>query len=84
MSEYGLDDLAIGVRSPTSSGFFLLPLFPDRLCSPPKLLSKGTGGKAQPGRDADHSPLTSAEVTNEKELYLLSSEVPPWRVVEQL
>jgi hypothetical protein len=23
------------------------------------------GGKAQPGRDADHSPLSSAEVVNE-------------------
>jgi hypothetical protein len=30
------------------------------------------GGKARPGRDADHSPPSSAEVVNEKELYLLS------------
>jgi hypothetical protein len=30
------------------------------------------GGKARPGRDADHSPPSSAEVKNEKELYLLS------------
>jgi hypothetical protein len=29
------------------------------------------GGKARPGRDADHSPPSSAEVVNE-ELYLLS------------
>jgi hypothetical protein len=25
----------------------------------------GTGGKARPGRDADHSPQSSAEVVNE-------------------
>jgi hypothetical protein len=31
------------------------------------------GGKARPGRDADHLPLSSAEVENEYELYLLSS-----------
>jgi hypothetical protein len=29
------------------------------------------GGKARPGRDADHSPPYSAEVKNEWELYLL-------------
>jgi hypothetical protein len=37
------------------------------------------GGKARPGRDDDHSPLSSAEVVNE-ELYLLSPQAPPWRV----
>jgi hypothetical protein len=40
----------------------------------------GTGGKARPGRDADHSPSSSAEVVNEWELYLLSPHAPPWRV----
>jgi hypothetical protein len=29
------------------------------------------GGKVRPGRDADHSPPSSAEVKNEYELYLL-------------
>jgi hypothetical protein len=29
-------------------------------------------GKARPGRDADHSPPSSAEVKNEQELYLVS------------
>jgi hypothetical protein len=38
------------------------------------------GGEARPGRDADHSPPSSAEVVNEKELYLLSPQAPPWRV----
>jgi hypothetical protein len=37
----------------------------------------GTGGpfpegKAQQGRDADHSPPSTAEVKNEQELYFLS------------
>jgi hypothetical protein len=43
----------------------------------PASCTKGTGGtfpggKARPGRDADHSPPSSAEVMNE-ELYLLST-----------
>jgi hypothetical protein len=38
----------------------------------------------RPGRDADHSPLSSAEVMNEWELYLLSLQAPPWRVAGQL
>jgi hypothetical protein len=37
------------------------------------------GGKARPGRDADHSPPSSAEVVNE-ELYLLSPQAPLWRI----
>jgi hypothetical protein len=38
------------------------------------------GGKARLGRDADHSPPSSAEVENEWELYLLSPQAPSWRV----
>jgi hypothetical protein len=49
----------------------------------------GTGGsfprgKVQPGRDADHSSPSSAEVKNEQELYLLSPQAPPWHVAGQL
>jgi hypothetical protein len=33
---------------------------------PPRTM--GTGGKARPGRDADHSPSSSAEVKKEQEL----------------
>jgi hypothetical protein len=45
----------------------------------------GTGGplpgaKARPGRDAKHSPPSSAEIENEHELYLLSPHAPSWRV----
>jgi hypothetical protein len=42
------------------------------------------GGKARPGRDANHSPPSSADVKYEKELYLLSPHGPPWRVAGQL
>jgi hypothetical protein len=41
-------------------------------------------GKARPGRDADHSLSSSAEVENEQELYLLSPQAPSWRVVGHL
>jgi hypothetical protein len=37
-----------------------------------------------PERDADHSPPSSAEVENEYELYLLSTQAPLYRIVEQL
>jgi hypothetical protein len=42
------------------------------------------GGKARQGRDADHSPSSSAEVENEYELYILSPQAPPWRVARLL
>jgi hypothetical protein len=42
------------------------------------------GGKARPGRDADHSPPSSAEIENEHELYVLSPQAPSWRIVEHL
>jgi hypothetical protein len=71
VSGYWLDDRAIQVRSPAEAkGFFLLPLCPDQLWGLPSLLYNGyrgsfPGGKARPGRDADHSPPCSAEVENE-------------------
>jgi hypothetical protein len=71
VSDYGLDDRAIGVRSRAGAKDFS-----SILCvqtgSGAHLAScqKGTGGpfpagKAQPGSDADHSPPSSAEVENE-------------------
>jgi hypothetical protein len=81
MSGYGLDDRAIEVRSPAEAQeFFLQSLCLDRLWGPPSLLYNGyqdsvPRGKAWPGRDADHSPPSSAEVEN-KELYLLSPQAP--------
>jgi hypothetical protein len=44
----------------------------------PGVLSPGV--KARPGRYADHSPPSSAEVENEYELYILSPQAPSWRV----
>jgi hypothetical protein len=72
VSDYGLEDRAIGVRSPVGAKDFS-----SNLCvqtgfgAHPASCTMGTGGsfprggKARPGRDADHSPLSSAEVVNE-------------------
>jgi hypothetical protein len=71
VSDYGLDDRAIGVRSPAGAKDFS-----SSLCvqtdsgAHPASCAMGTagpfpGGKARPGRDADHSPPSSAEVVNE-------------------
>jgi hypothetical protein len=86
VSDYGLDDRAIGVRSPAGAEDFSSSLFVQiGSGAHPASCTMGTGGpfpggKARPGRDADHSPPSSAEVVNEEELYLLSSQAPPWRV----
>jgi hypothetical protein len=69
--DYGLDDRAIGVRSPAGAKDFS-----SSLCvqtgsgahrAPCTTGTEGpfSGGKARPGRDADHSPPSSAEDKNE-------------------
>jgi hypothetical protein len=71
VSDYGLDDRAIGVRSPTGAEDFS-----SSLCvqtgpgAHPASCTMGTGGpfpggKSAAGRDADHSSPSSAEVENE-------------------
>jgi hypothetical protein len=71
VSGYGLDGRAIEVRSPAGEKDFS-----SSLCvqtgsgAHPAFCTMGTGGpfpegKARPGRDADHSPPSSAEVENE-------------------
>jgi hypothetical protein len=66
VSDYGLHGLAIGVRSPAGAEDFS-----SSLCvqtgsgAHPASCTMGTGGKARPGRDADHSPPSSAKVVNE-------------------
>jgi len=71
VSDYGLDDRAIGVRSPAGAKDFS-----SSLCvqtgsgAHPASYPVGTGGpvsggKARPGRDADHSSPSSTEVVNE-------------------
>jgi hypothetical protein len=82
VSGYGLDDRAIEVRSPAEAKDFS-----SILCvqtgsgTHPASCTMGTGGpfpggKARPGRDADHSPPSSAEFVKEKELYILSPTAP--------
>jgi hypothetical protein len=74
VSDYGLDDRddrAIEVRSPTGAeNFSSTPCVQDGSGAHPASYPIGTGGsfpggKARPGRDADHSPPSSAEVKNE-------------------
>jgi hypothetical protein len=71
VSDYGLDDRAIGVRSPAGTKDFSCSLFVQTGSGAhPASCIMGTGGlfpeaKERPGRDADHSPLSSAEVEYE-------------------
>jgi hypothetical protein len=60
-------EVVIDVRSSAEAKDFSSNLCPDRLWGPPSLLYNGyrgpfPGGKARQGRDADHSPPSSAEV----------------------
>jgi hypothetical protein len=63
---YGLDDRGVGVRISVGARIFSSLRRPDRFWGPPILLSNGNGGSfprvKRPGREADHSPPTSAEV----------------------
>jgi hypothetical protein len=70
VSDYGLDDRAIEVRSPTGADFSSSPCVQTSSGAYPASYPVSTGGsfpggKARPGRDADHSLPSSAEVKNE-------------------
>jgi hypothetical protein len=71
VSGYGLDDRAIGVRSPAEAkGFSSSLCFQTGPGAHPASSTMGTvgpfpGAKARPRRDAGHSPPSSAEVENE-------------------
>jgi hypothetical protein len=71
VSDYGLDDIAIGVRSPAGAKDFSSSLFVQTgFGAHPASCTVGTGGpfpggKARPGRDADLSPPSSDKVENE-------------------
>jgi hypothetical protein len=78
VSDYGLEDREIEVRSPAEAKKTSFSLCVQTSSEAhPASCTMGTGGpfpgaKARPGRDADHSPPSSAEVENKQELYLLS------------
>jgi hypothetical protein len=65
VSDYGLDDRAIEVRYPTGAeDFSSSPCVQTDSEAHPASYPMGTGGpfpggKARPGRDADHSPPSS-------------------------
>jgi hypothetical protein len=68
-----MDDQAIGIRAPAEAKEFFLSNLSDQTGSEahPASCPMGTGGpfplaKARPRRDADHSPLSSAEVKMSK------------------
>jgi hypothetical protein len=71
VSGYGPDDRAIEVRFPAEAKDFSCILCVQTGSEAhPASCTMGTGGpfpggKARPGRDADHSLLSSAEVENE-------------------
>jgi hypothetical protein len=87
VSDYGLDDRAIEVRSPAEArGSSSSLCVQTGSGGHPASCTMGNvypfpGGRARPGRDADHSSPSSAEVMNELKLYLLSPQASPWRVV---
>jgi hypothetical protein len=71
LSGYGLDNRAIAVRSPAEARDFSSNLCVQNgswVHSDSGTIGTGRpfpGGKALPGRDADHSPPSSADVVNE-------------------
>jgi hypothetical protein len=71
--DYGLDlqDLIPGMAR-----FFSSPQWSERLRGPPSLLI--SPGVKRPGREADHSPTSSAEVKNDGAVPTLP-HVPSWR-----
>jgi hypothetical protein len=67
MSDYGLDDREIGVLSPIKANYFspnlCVSAFHTASCTMGSVCPL-SWAKARPGRDADHSPLSSAEFKN--------------------
>jgi hypothetical protein len=80
---YGLDDRGSRVRFPAGAGNFLFTTASRTALGPtqppihwvPGALSLGV---KRPGRGADHSPPSSAEVKEWVELYLHCLNTPPW------
>jgi hypothetical protein len=74
---YGLEDRGVRVRVPIWSRIFSSPRRPDRFRGPHSLLSSGYRGSfpglKRQGREADHSPPTSAEI---KKMWIYTSTFP--------
>jgi hypothetical protein len=81
---YGLDDRGSRVRFPVGAGNFFFTIVSRTALGPtqpriqwvPGTLSLGEKG---PGREADHSPSSSAKVKECVELYLHSYNTSLWR-----
>jgi hypothetical protein len=77
----GLDDRGVEVRVPVGSRIFSTSSRPVLgLFQPPVQWVRGalSRGVKWPGREADHSPLTSAEVNKRGSIHLLP-HTPSWR-----
>jgi hypothetical protein len=81
---YGLDDRGSRIRFPAGLGIYLFTIASRTALGPtqppiqliPGALSLGV---KRPGRKADHSPPSRAEVKECVELYLHSLNMPSWR-----
>jgi hypothetical protein len=76
----------LGFDSRRGLGIFSSPPRPGRPWDPPSLLSNGylgggglSLGVKRPGREADHSPPSSAQVKEWVKLYLYFPNTPSWR-----
>jgi hypothetical protein len=73
----GLDYRWVGIRVPVELRIFSSPRRPDRLWGYPASYPMGTGGSfpgiKAAGREADHSPPTSAE---DKKMWIFTSTPP--------
>jgi hypothetical protein len=65
VSGYGLDDWDRGSIPAEAREFFSNLCIQTGSGAHPASCTMGTGGKARQGRDADHSPKSSAKVVNE-------------------
>jgi hypothetical protein len=83
-TRYGLDERMICVRFHAGAGNFSLRYHVQTGSGThPAFYPMGTGGcfpgVKRPGHEADHSPLSSAEIKGYVELYLQSSNTSSWR-----
>jgi hypothetical protein len=76
---YGLDDQGVGVQVLVESRIFTSPCHPDQFWSSPSLPIQWVPGAFSPGekrrgREADHSPVTSANAQKTR----IYTSTPPY------